>query len=40
MSIAWKKDIDANYLPVKIHIKEQPKIFERFGAQCARVTAM
>jgi hypothetical protein len=25
--------INANYLPVKIHIKEQPKIFERFGAQ-------
>lgn len=25
--------IKANYLPVKIHIKEQPKIFERFGVQ-------
>ena len=22
-----------NYLPVKIHIKEQPQMFERFGAQ-------
>jgi len=28
-----EKFINAHYLPVKIHIKEQPKIFERFGAQ-------
>jgi hypothetical protein len=25
--------VNENYVPVKIHIKEQPKIFERFGAQ-------
>ncbi len=25
--------INNNYIPVKIHIKEQPKTFERFGAQ-------
>ena len=24
---------NARYLPVKIHIKEPPKVFERFGAQ-------
>jgi hypothetical protein len=24
---------NARYLPLKIHIKEQPKVFERFGAQ-------
>ena len=25
--------INGNFIPVKIHIKEQPKTFERFGAQ-------
>ena len=25
--------INTNFIPVKIHIKEQPKTFERFGAQ-------
>ncbi len=25
--------INDNFIPVKIHIKEQPKTFERFGAQ-------
>jgi len=25
--------ISTNFIPVKIHIKEQPKTFERFGAQ-------
>ncbi len=25
--------INENFIPVKIHIKEQPKTFERFGAQ-------
>ncbi len=25
--------ISENFLPVKIHIKEQPKVFQRFGAQ-------
>ena len=28
-----KNFINANYLPVKVHIKEQSHIFERFGAQ-------
>ena len=27
------KFINENFIPVKIHIKEQPKTFERFGAQ-------
>ena len=27
--------IKNNFIPVKIHIKEQPKTFERFGAQWA-----
>ncbi len=28
-----EKFINDNFIPVKIHIKEQPKTFERFGAQ-------
>ncbi len=28
-----EKFINENVIPVKIHIKEQPKTFERFGAQ-------
>ena len=27
------KYITQNFLPVKIHIKEQPAVFERFGAR-------
>lgn len=28
-----EKFIHDNFIPVKIHIKEQPQVFERFGAQ-------